>query len=61
MWSAAGLLGFVNLVNREEIPNIITKKSVHLVLLSITCVHYCIVSGMRQNTLTSLINARVNK
>ena len=33
MWSAAELLGFVNLVNREEIPNLITKESVHLVPL----------------------------
>ena len=31
MWSAAALLGFVNLVNREEIPNLITNQSVELV------------------------------
>ena len=33
MLSAAGLLGFLNLVNREEIPNLITKYSVDLVPL----------------------------
>ena len=33
MWSGAGLLRFVNLVKREEIPNIITKLSVDLVPL----------------------------
>ena len=61
MWSAAELLGFVNLVNREEIPNLITKESVDLVPLSITSVNYCIFSGMTQNTFSSLINAGVNK
>ena len=30
MWSAAGLIGFVNLVNRK-IPNVITKESVEFV------------------------------
>ena len=43
MWSAAELLGFVNLVNREEIPTLITKESVYLVTLSITSVNYCII------------------
>ena len=33
MCYAAGLLHFVNLVNREEIPNVITKESVDLVPL----------------------------
>ena len=33
MWSAAALLGFVNLVNREEIPNLIHNESVDLVPL----------------------------
>ena len=28
MWSAVALLGFVNLENREEILNLITKESV---------------------------------
>ena len=30
MWSAAALLGFVKLINRGEIPNLITKGSVDL-------------------------------
>ena len=42
MWSAGGLLGFVNLENTEEIPIVITKESVHLVPLLITSVNYCI-------------------
>ena len=33
MWSAAELHGFVNLVNREEIPNVIMKESLDLVPL----------------------------
>ena len=33
MCSAAGILGFVNLVNREEIPNLITNESVDVVPL----------------------------
>ena len=61
MWSAAELLGFVNLVNREEIPNIITKESVHLVTLSITSLNYCIIPARRQNMFSSLINADVYK
>ena len=61
MSSAAELLGFVNLVNREEIPNIITNDSVDLVALSITSVNYWIVSVMRQNTFITLINAGINK
>ena len=61
MSSAAELLSFVNLVNREEIPNIITNESVDLVALSITSVNYWIVSVMRQNTFITLINAGVNK
>ena len=31
MCSAAELVGFVNLVNREEIPNLIMNESVDLV------------------------------
>ena len=61
MWSAAALLGFVNLVNIEEIPNVITNESVDLVPLSITSVNYLIFSAMRQNTFITLINAGVNK
>ena len=30
MYLAGGRLGFVNLVNREEIPNVITNQSVDL-------------------------------
>ena len=33
MWSAEELVGFLNFVNREEIPNVITKESVNLVPL----------------------------
>ena len=61
IWSSAGRLRFVNLENREEIPNVITKGSVDLFPISITSVNYCIVSGMTQNTLSYFINAGINK
>ena len=35
MCLAAGRLGFVNVVNIEEIPNVITNQSVHLFPLGI--------------------------
>ena len=34
MCLAAGLLGFLNLVNREEFQNIITKGSIDLIALA---------------------------
>ena len=47
MCLAAGGLGFVNVVNREEIPNVMTNQSVDLFPLGsysstlLGCAHFC--------------------
>ena len=57
MWSAAGVLGCVNLVNIEEIPN----ESVDLVPLGSYLSKLLDLSATRQNTLITLINVGVDK
>ena len=60
MSSAPGLLGFVNLLNREEIPNLITNESVDLVPLdsyrSKLMDFFC-----NETKYITLINSGVNK
>ena len=60
MWSATGLLGFLNLAKREEIMNVMTKESVDFIPLA-SYLSKLLDVFWNERKYIALINAGVNK
>ena len=60
MLSASGLLGFGNLVNRQQMPNLITKESADLFPLDDS---FCklLYNSRNETKYIALINSHLNK